>query len=851
MQDYCPWCMTPVKPGERCSYCGKDPALYSPESHHLPPGTMLNRRFVLGGTLGEGGFGITYIGWDTKTKKRVAIKEYFPSSFVKRESSLTSRVTCYTKPKEKFYEYGKDNFFNEALAMAKLDDVPEIVQVYATFLENNTAYIAMEFLEGRTLKQLLSGDETPPMSAQETLTMIQPILRGMIIMHKKGLIHRDISPDNIMRLTDGSVKLLDFGCARDMEEDGTLTVVLKHGFAPIEQYTGHDQGSWTDVYAICATMYYCMTKKTPPRSLIRDAEVRRKPDPLIPPTALGADLTPQQEAALLKGLAIQQQDRWQTIDELYHALYEPEPEPVFVEPEPEPVFVEPEPEPSAPEPEREPDELEWLSMGFNDEPQEVSPTSRKAAAPIEDYTVPAKQPLRVGTQSRTNTSTGTQSRTNTSAGTQSRTQSRAGTGTQTRANKRTNTETQSKAGTGARLKTGTRTPTKAESMDRKAAAIDAQNSMAKGILSKIFRVFKIAVLVFAALIVILVVIGLLHKDSDDNDGSSSSGTGSAVVLDFSSSGLTSAGLEEKLSGISEVTELYLSGNQIDDLSVLSELEGLEILYLYDNSVSDLSPLSGLTSLRELELGGNQISDLSSLSELNQLEVLYLYDNSIDNLDPLNGLTNLKQLYLYDNQISNVLPLNSLTNLEVLYLYNNQIADLSPLSQLTSLRELELTGNAVTDLSPLSGLNALEDLRLSNNSISDLSSLANSNLTNLKRLYLQENAIEDLTALGSLTSLEELYLPKNAITNLEPLSSLTNLSILYLWDNRFTDLSSLAGLTGLTVLDISYNDVSDLSALSGLTNLQTLTLYGTSASAEQLETLQGALSGTEIKADSAA
>lgn len=317
MRAYCPWCMSPVKPGaELCPTCRKDPTAYVPSSHHFPPGQLLKDRYLVGRVLGEGGFGITYLGMDTNLERRVAIKEYFPTSFVKRETSVSLEVTCYTNVGRDFYEKGRDQFLQEARTMAKLEDIPEIVRVLDFFPANNTAYIVMEFLEGSTLKELVQEQGRIP--AKSMLEMLDPVLRAMESMHRAGIIHRDISPDNLMVLKSGKIKLMDFGCARDIEGGRTMTVTLKHGFAPMEQYTGHGQGPWSDVYALCATVYYCLTGKVPPRSVERSDSEQ---DSLILPNKEGANLTPDQERALVKGLAVRAKNRWQSAASLYAALY--------------------------------------------------------------------------------------------------------------------------------------------------------------------------------------------------------------------------------------------------------------------------------------------------------------------------------------------------------------------------------------------------------------------------------------------------------------------------------------------------------------------------------------------------
>lgn len=204
--------------------------------------------------------------------------------------------------------------------MARLDKAREIVRVMDFFSANNTAYLVMEFLEGETLKELVA--RRGPIPAEELLDLMRPVVAAVGTMHRAGILHRDVSPDNVMVLKDGGVKLMDFGCARELEGGRTMTVVLKHGFAPLEQYTGRGQGPWSDVYSLSATLYYCLTGKVPPRAVERSGEA----DELTAPTTLGAVLTPEQERALLKGLAVRTRDRWQSAEEFYGALYSMRPD---------------------------------------------------------------------------------------------------------------------------------------------------------------------------------------------------------------------------------------------------------------------------------------------------------------------------------------------------------------------------------------------------------------------------------------------------------------------------------------------------------------------------------------------
>lgn len=320
-QAYCPYCMTPVKPGEPCPGCGLTEGSYHAQPHHLPPGTMLSDRYLLGRVLGEGGFGITYIGCDTRLELRVAVKEYFPGNHVTRNCAVSPAVTCFNGVAGQGFEKGRERFIREARTMARMDKTPQIVAVRDFFQENDTAYIVMEYVDGTTFKELVS-QRGGGLSAKELLPMLQPLFGALSSMHNQGLIHRDISPDNLM-LENGMVRLLDFGCARESEKGNeTMTIVLKQGYSPVEQYQHKGQGPWTDVYSLAATMYYCLTGKTPPQALDRICD-----DELVPPRKLGVDLTREQELALLYGMGLQPTRRFRSVQEFYAALYQGAPVP--------------------------------------------------------------------------------------------------------------------------------------------------------------------------------------------------------------------------------------------------------------------------------------------------------------------------------------------------------------------------------------------------------------------------------------------------------------------------------------------------------------------------------------------
>ena len=285
--------------------------------HCLRKGTRLIGRYTIEGVLGQGGFGITYLGIDELHEKKVAIKEFFPQGIVTRNIEYQDTVTVTFVGEKDNYEKGKERFLKEARTMAKFSKDEGIVKALDFFEINNTAYIVMEYLEGITLKQYLR--ENQRIAPEDLIELLVPLIESLDEIHSQGMIHRDISPDNIMVLPDGRIKLMDFGAARDYTEFGekSLSIVLKPGYAPPEQYQTHGiQGPWTDIYALCATMYKCITGENPP-----DAIDRVMDDSLKKISEFGIVIPPQEEAAIIKGMSVSAKDRYQDIKDFCEDLY--------------------------------------------------------------------------------------------------------------------------------------------------------------------------------------------------------------------------------------------------------------------------------------------------------------------------------------------------------------------------------------------------------------------------------------------------------------------------------------------------------------------------------------------------
>ncbi|MBQ9935603.1 MAG: protein kinase [Lachnospiraceae bacterium] len=317
--DRCPNCMNPYDgSGQLCPYCGQDVMGYVAPKTCLPPFTILQNKYMIGRVLGQGGFGITYIGYDMNLATYVAIKEFYPEVIATRGLAGNALMVTAQSGKDEVYNKTLDKFVVEARNLSKFYGLPGIVSVRNFFYENGTAYIVMDFVAGDNLKKYLA-DNGGRVDEATVLGLMKPVLESLYEIHKKGLIHRDISPDNIMFDDDGTIKLIDFGAVRgsSAETEMTYTVMLKHGYAPQEQYYAKgNQGPWTDIYSLCATMYKMLTGVVPPNSIERMSE-----DTYIPPSQCGAVVSQEVDQALTKGLAVNIADRYQNIGELIKDLY--------------------------------------------------------------------------------------------------------------------------------------------------------------------------------------------------------------------------------------------------------------------------------------------------------------------------------------------------------------------------------------------------------------------------------------------------------------------------------------------------------------------------------------------------
>ncbi len=280
----------------------------------LPEGSILAGQYIIQKVLGQGGFGITYMALDHKSGQKLAIKEFFPDTLASRTGST---VNSYPGERTDSFQYGKSCFLQEAETLAAFIGSENIVKIHSYFEENGTAYFVMDFVEGISFEEYIR-QKGGKISYDEAESVLIHIIDALALVHSRGIVHRDVTPDNIYITNDGTVKLLDFGAARYSlgDKSRSLDVVLKHGFAPKEQYTRHGrQGPFTDVYTVGASFYFAITGKRPPDSIDRLEE-----DDLIPPSSLGVKISREKEDAILKALSVQPGDRFQTMGEFKSAL---------------------------------------------------------------------------------------------------------------------------------------------------------------------------------------------------------------------------------------------------------------------------------------------------------------------------------------------------------------------------------------------------------------------------------------------------------------------------------------------------------------------------------------------------
>ena len=319
-------CLNTYEEGVKvCPHCGLGNWKYQAAEKALELGTMLKSRYKIGTVIGDGGFGITYRAVDMNTGKGVAVKEFYPREVVARSSMDHTTVKLVNRDNTAQFQKGLNSFLEEANGLARFNNTDKIVNVYDFFEQNGTAYIVMEYLRGKPLSRY-AKDHGGKISVSAAINVIMKMCEALSYVHGAGMVHRDISPDNIFVEKTGKIKLIDFGAARESygNEEKTLSIVLKPNYAPPEQFRKKSrQGPWTDVYALGATVYKLLTGRTPDQAIDRIME-----DEMQVPSRYNPEVPLFLDRIVMKMMAPKIEDRFQNCDEvrremLKHVTYNP------------------------------------------------------------------------------------------------------------------------------------------------------------------------------------------------------------------------------------------------------------------------------------------------------------------------------------------------------------------------------------------------------------------------------------------------------------------------------------------------------------------------------------------------
>ena len=767
-----------------CPYCGFD---LSENVKKYPvaleAGTVLNGRYIVGRVLGQGGFGITYLAYDQSLKARVAVKEYMPNDMAAR---VGTTVSVAMKSRAEDFTYGLERFNEEARTLAKFMGQPGIAGVTDYFDENGTSYFVMDYIEGISFKTYIAN-QGGKVSVEEALDVMIPVLRALTAVHAEGFIHRDVTPDNIYITKDGNVKLLDFGSARYSlgDKSKSLDVILKVGYAPKEQYTRRGrQGPYTDVYSCAACLYAAITGYLPPESL-----ERLDKDTLVPPSQAGVEIPLYLERAILKGLAVQPEDRFRTAGEFLEALESQE-------------VVE---LPGGPGKGQEADsgsqgQPGQQARGSQAKPKK-SPLTKIAAAAAAAAVAFAAVALVVSR--------------NPPAGAGGE----GGSGQDIAVQE----DTQPEAPVPTVTIAGEEYPVNLEELDL------SGKSLTDSDLTNLEQMTGLKSL-------------NLEKNPDISNLTVLAGLTALEELELPSPSQISD--LSPLSGLTGLTSLSMVESWgksqqplslIQDYSPLAGLTGLKELSLSVINLSDFSFLDGMKGLETLRLVGSVVTeDLTYFGKFTNLKELRIYPANLKSVKGIEGLQNLE--YLRITEVTEQLFLDDLTFLE----------------NMKGLQYLKLDIYGVGSLHGLEGLTQLETLQFSWPRVStytDLSPLQN--LTNLQILVLpiptdDTEIIYHADSLAGLTNLSELRLPC-VVESLEPLKNMTNLQTLTLRGGSgdrarktIESLPQLSGLEKLTTLELytRYLNGVDLTPVGSLTHLTSLNLYVDDSRSVDLSPLAG-------------
>ena len=806
-----------------CPHCGFDPSVPSADPTVLAPGSILLGKYIIGRTIGKGGFGITYLAYDTTAGRKVAIKEFYPYGLAVRTNGNPT-VAVTTEDNANVFKAGAERFYEEAKLVSRFNGNPNIVAVHEFFYENDTVYFAMEYLSGHTLKDHIQKNGT--LNAGQALFIAQNVSNALMVAHSASVLHRDISPDNIMLCSNGEVKIIDFGAARQVmaERSQTFSVILKPGFAPLEQYQKKGkQGPWTDIYSLGATLYYALTGEIPDDPMSRQEE-----DSTFGENRFG--INEELWNIIVRATMLKSSDRYQDIFELRKDLNS-----VSFAPE---LIVMPKAQETSPQegfrtampfgkstatvtrtqaevpvstPNAAPEKNNSGFFAAHKKPliAAISGTAAVAAAAViiavalnsggkpsdgmihdPEYSqgsyVPLDDPTYSSLPETTTTATTTKAdeKPVESEPEEQTSEPAAVTTTTPKTTPEPEVESEPEVTTPATTTTTQSTPKpKPEIESEPEVTTPATTTTTKS----------------------------TPKPKPEVESKPE------VTKPVTTTTTTAKPVESKPEDVKEIT---ICGNTYStDLTELRIPPSACDKEPTNKDYAQLKYMNNLEKLELLEMGS--VTDLSFLKEMRKLTYLSVgnHDNVVTDISAIGKLTNLKYLSIdYSQKLSDISAIGKLTKLETLHLSHlDKVNDLSSLETLTNLSELKIWQVPCDDISFLKKMTQLTYLQIDytdyNGTIKDISVL--SNLKNLGYLSLTRLPITDISALSELKKLTGLNIEHCPnIKSFTPISKLKSLSFLRLFNNKITDLSFAYGLSNLETLWLTgdygenKNEISD-------------------------------------------
>ena len=796
--------------------------------------------------IGQGGFGITYKAYDSVLDVPVAIKEYYPSGIASRYHEQSLDVQVGGSENRRLFEEGKKKFLEEARILARFSEDPNVVGVRNFFEDNQTVYIVMQYLQGESLKEYI--EKNGKISFDEAYRLLRPVMQSLGRIHAAGLIHRDISPSNLIRMRTGKVKLIDFGTAREYSTDGdkSLSIVLKPGYAPAEQYQTHGlQGPWTDVYALCASIYKLITEITPENSLNRmvNDEVRL-------PSECGAEISAAQEEVLMQGLAVRESDRIRSMEILEEKCEAASRIPdrqndvtLPIDDErtvmgPSEAFTFENDRPKVPS--QMPAHEQQVSFGHTEKPvpersNAASPLTQKAVDSGRSNITPPQTQEAVDSGRSNAASPQIQEAVDSgrSNAFSPQTQNAVDSGRSNIASPQIQEAVDSdrqfgraQAGKNEKAPAGRKTRAEKKPSDPRGKASSRKGSRIG--LKPVLLCILAAVCLFAFVFL---------RSNGTGGGEASDWLDGKQRVSFRSNDESLTIKKSMLNEInrnSKVASLYFYNCVISD-DVIARLASMkrisDVTFSDCTGFSTLSPLSKMTPLRSLTLDGPIVDapviDGSALfpTDMPQLTKFDLESYSLKNgFDFLEHFSGLEELQIFSVDLGGEscrLPENPALQTASITYTDLSGVDLSALGNEPNLAFLRLNDDQLTSLSFLRTASALENVSAINNRLTSLDGLQDKD--SLSNLYVENNQIKDISALKTCKSLQDFSASNNQIGDISPLEGCSELYNLQLGNNQISDISPLEGCTKLQALNLNKNQIQDAGPLSNCTELISLNL----------------------------